>query len=194
MKPKRSHLERTIIWSCTTFGICVVITCNLSNHVDAFKCDIVHGSDNLPGWSNTKEEAIKRKTYICDVLLTYSAFENDTAYNLKPLKGWVEYSWREGFWYLTTKKDTGKDVSYRIAVVDSGDKKHWIARNPEHGSHGFDVLNFETGYPPNQIEAFKSELPPSDTLYYNVLKKDTLDFRHENIKGRIRIVLFRKKR
>ncbi|MBS1522215.1 MAG: hypothetical protein JST50_14530 [Bacteroidetes bacterium] len=192
MKPKRSLLERTVIWTSVIFGICIVVTCNLSNHVDAFKCDIVHGSDHLPGWSNSKEEAIKRKTYFCDVILNYESFDNDKTYDLKPLKGWVESSWRTGFWYLTTKKDTGKDISYRIVVPNSGDKRRWIVRNPAKGSYGEDVLNYDTGYPPDQFEALKDKLPSSDTLYYNVLKKDTIDFRPENIKGRIKIILLRK--
>lgn len=191
MKP--SLLKKTVTWTSIIFGICIVITCNLSNHVDAFKCDVVNGSDHLPGWSNTKEEAIRRKTYVCDVVLTYAAFDNDTSYNLKPLRGWVESSWRSGFWYLTTIKDTGANINYRIAVDDKGDKRNWIARNPAQTKFGEDVLNYNTGYPPDQFEAFRDMLPPSDTLYYNVLKKDTNDFRPENIKGKIRIVILKKK-
>jgi hypothetical protein len=192
-KPKHSPLERTVKWCGIGFIACIIITCNLSNHVDAFKCDIVNGNDNLQGWSNFKEEAIKRKTYVCDVNLNYEPFDNDKSYALKPLKGWVESSWRTGFWYLTTKKDTGKDISYRTVVDNNGDKRHWIVRNPTGSSYGEDVLNYDTGYPRDQFEALKDNLPSSDTLYYNVLKKDTIDFKPENIKGRIRIILLRKK-
>ncbi|MBS1527486.1 MAG: hypothetical protein JST19_17700 [Bacteroidetes bacterium] len=192
-KPKLSYLKKTFKWVGITSIACIIITCNLSNHVDTFKCDIVNGSDHLPGWSNTKEEAIKRKTYVCDVILTYNGFDHDTTYALKPLKGWVESSWRTGFWYLTTSKDTGTDIFYRIIVDDKGDRRNWVARNPAHSRFGEDVLNYNTGYPPNQFEAFKDTLPASDTLYYNVFKKDTNDFSPENVKGKIRIVILRKK-
>jgi len=191
-KPKLSPLEKTVKWIGMAFVACVIITCNLSNHVDAFKCDIVHGSDNLPGWSNTKQEAIKRKTYVCNTVLNYESFDNDNTYDLKPLQGWVESSWRAGFWYRTTKKDTGRDISYRIVVDNKGDKRQWIIRNPGSTSYGQDILNYDTGYPPDQFEAIKDKLPESDTLYYNVLKKDTNDFKPENLRGKIRIVILRK--
>jgi hypothetical protein len=193
MRPtNKSPRKNFIKWTSLLFGVCLIATCNyLSNNVDAFKCDLVNGSDHLPGWSNSKKEAIKRGTYVCDVIMTHKSNTFDKKYYLKPLKGWVENSWRRGFWYLTTNKDTGSDVSYRIMIDDSGDKRHWLARNDSGLKNGDEFLNYNTTYPPDQFEAYLNALPPSDTLYYNVLKQDTLDFKPENIEGVFRIVLFR---
>lgn len=172
---------------------CIIITCDLSNHVDALKCDIVNGSDHLPGWSNSKEEAIKRATYVCDVILTHESFDDNISYKIKPLKGWIERSWRGGFWYMTTEKDTGDDISYRIIVDNKGDKRPWIVRNSGKTKYGGDFLYFNSNYPADQFEAFVDTLPSSGVLYYNVLKKDTMNFKPENVEGRMKIVILNHK-
>jgi hypothetical protein len=192
MQPKQTLRRRVIKWTSILLLAGLIITCNyLSNKVDAFKCDIVHGSDHLPGWSNTKSEAIKRTTYVCAALLTYQPFDKKSPMQLKPLRGWVESSWRSGFWYLTTTKDTGSDINYRILIDDTGDKRHWLARSPLGTEMGEEFLNFNTTYPPDQFEAHVDRLPKSNTLYYNVLKKDTLDSTSKNIEGVMTIRLLR---
>ena len=189
-KTRLTLRTRIIKWTIVLFVVCLIFTCNyLSSNVDEFKCDIVHGSDHLPGWSGSKSEAIKRKTFVCDLILTHTSFDNNKAYDLKPLKGWLESSWRDGFWYLTTTKDTGKDINYRLTIYDPGDNRNWKVINDEQNGYGDVMLQFykEDG----QFQGFIDKHPLPDSLFYNVLKTDSLKFVKENIEGRFKIVLLK---
>jgi hypothetical protein len=190
-KLKHDPLAKITSWIVVVLFAFIVVTCNLSNRVDAFKCDIVHGSDHLPGWSNSKEEAIKRKTYVCDVMLSHYSLDNDQKYNLRPLRGWVESSWRSGLWYLTTTKDTGKDITYRVTIPNKGDKREWKIMNNEQGGYGYVALQYDKD--DGQFRDYIDKRPLPDTLFYNVLKKDRLNFKSENIEGRIRLIMLKHK-
>jgi hypothetical protein len=193
MKAKQSLLARITRWGGILFLVCLVITCNLSNHVDAFKCDVVHGSDHLPSYSATKEEAIHRKTYVCDIQVPSNPYKISATHIISIQRGWIEQSWRDGFWYETTTKDTGKDISYYIVLEcksDKGNLDDWTIMNNQKNGWGQMGLGFYQGRLTGHIDT----LPSSDTLRYTVLKKDTFNFNPENIEGTMVLVLRRHKK
>jgi len=189
--PKKTLLRRVVNWSGILLIACLIITCNLSNHVDAFKCDIVNGNDHLPGYSSTKAEAMHRGTYVCDVKFPANPFR--VGNHILTLKQcWIEQSWRGGFWYETTTKDTGSDAYYNIIAVYTKEKSDTtdltIMNNKQTVHFGYVQLQDFRGELTGNIDS----LPVSDTLRYNVLKRDTLDFRPGNIEGEIVLILQRK--
>jgi hypothetical protein len=192
-RPKKSLFDRVKKWGGILFLVCLVITCNLSNHVDSFKCDIVHGNDHLPSYSGTKEEAIHRKTFVCDIKPPTNPFKISDSHIITIEKGWIEQSWRDGFWYETTTKDTGKDISYHIVLQGhgfKGDLPGWAIMNNQKNGWGQVMLQYYGGYLTGHLDS----LPSSDTLRYTVLKKDTFNFNPENIEGTLVLVLQRHKK
>ena len=157
-----------------------------------FDFDIVNGSDHPNGYSSTKEEAIHRKTYICDVAFPSNPYSLSKKHTIYVQSGWVEHSWRGGFWYWTTTKDTGNDAYYNIVLICKKSKNDTtdlvILNNQKSLLTGYVQLQDIKG----RITGSISSLPISDTLRYTVLKRDTVDFDAVNIEGILPIILKRK--
>ena len=152
-----------------------------------FKFNIISGGEHLLSVSSSKEEAIKRGVYVCDVRLPYSPYKVNDTLKLSIKSGWIEKSWRSGYWYWTTIEN---NVGYSIRIVSdlSESSNHdWIVRNNRSSRFGREGLGFHNGNFGGSLD----KLPESDTLHYNVLRKDTMDFSEQNILGQLMIILDR---
>ena len=93
---------------------------------------------NAHSESETREEAIKRKTFECDVKLPEQPYRISKTKIIYLKNGWIEKSWRAGFWFWTTKIDTGGSFFYQI---------HLDCRK---GNNDTTIWNIRTEYKPNK--------------------------------------------
>jgi hypothetical protein len=169
----------------------IVILLILGHYDKTFDFDIVDGSGPHAGSSQTKEEAIKRNTFVCDVKLPAQPYKVSNSHVLYLKSGWIEKSWTGGFWYWTTYIDTN-DFYYNIVLQCSKEKNDtidWTIINKETSPHsGYEQLQDNMSYL-GTITGELNSLPVNDTLRYTVLKHDTIDFHTSNIEGTLLILL-----
>ncbi|MBT1688993.1 hypothetical protein [Dawidia soli] len=149
----------------------------------SLRFNLLTGGEHLPSASASKEEAIKRGVYICDIQPLYTPYKGTDTLILALEEGWVERSWAGGYWYWTTLPDLGYTV--RIGTRMESKKGTWVIRNNKSGYRGLEQLSFDDGQFGGSLRA----LPESDTLKYTVLGKDNLDFSAANIIGNVIFLL-----
>jgi hypothetical protein len=174
------------------FGIfifCVMGLFALGNYIDAFRFTLINIGE--AGESQTKEEAIHRNTFVCDIKLLTQPYKVSNTHVLYFKTGWIEQSWRGGFWYWTTHKDTD-NFYYNIVLQCSKakwDTVDWRIINKETSPHsGYMVLQDNMSNL-GTITGLLNSLPVNDTLRYTVLKRDTIDFHPSNIDGTLVLIL-----
>ena len=152
----------------------------------SLRFNLITGGENLPSGCPTKEESIKRGVYVCDIQLPYSPYEINDSLKLVIKGGWIEESWYGGYWYWTTIKDDYPHYSISIETDQFVNSDcDWVIRNNRTNSYGIEKLGFHEGWFGGVIK----RLPKSDTLRYNILKKENMDFSPENILGHLEFVL-----
>lgn len=160
--------------------------CVLASYNKNFQFNLIN--EGSSDYSQTKEEAIHRKTFVCDIEPSSNPYKISNSHVLYFSSGWVEQPWRDGFWYWTTKKDANSGY-YNIILIyrkNKRDTTDWrIINKPLPGSTGYVQLQDFKGRLTGTIDS----LPISDTLRYTVLKRDTIDFRPNNIEGVLILVL-----
>jgi hypothetical protein len=190
---KRKVVAGTIFkWISFRLLIGLVTLFYLGKYYPALDFDIVNGFSRHSGYSSTKEEAIHRKTYVCDVKLPHQPYNVSNTHIVSLRNGWIEQSWDGGFWHWTTYKDTGDDIIYHIVLdytKSKLDTSEWTICNKHDPTLGYVQLqDFR-----KQFTGNLSVLPKSDTLRYTVLKRDTIDFNPHNIEGELVLVLQKKR-
>jgi hypothetical protein len=166
--------------------ICIfVLWLILQTFIKSLQFDFInHGGRGL-SFSESKEEAIERGVYICDLELI-SFHSADSAINFKIKAAWVEKLWKQGTWYWTTKP---RDIGYRIMMNTS------LTENEENKLHIIKVSatdNSESiGCVVGICTGMVRSLPSTDTLKYNLRREDNLDFSEGNIIGELVLVVKR---
>ena len=184
-------LFRILKWTFGTLVISVVIIFVLGHYYKTFDFDIVDGFGPHNGYSQTKEEAIERHTFICDVKLPSQPYRISSTKSIHLKRGWIEQSWTGGFWYWTTHIDKD-DLYYNLVLEcnkDNKDKTDWTIINNKYGGRGYESLQDNMSYL-GTITGELDSLPMKDTLRYNVLKRDTIDFHPSNLDGTLVLVLY----
>jgi hypothetical protein len=188
---KNTDLKRTklFLWIAGMLFLFIVGFCILASYDQTFQFDLFNGGSS--DYSSTKEEAIHRKTFICDLETPSKPYRVSNSHILYVKSGWIERSWSSGFWFWTTNKDTGSNAYYNIILICNKSKQDtadWtIINKPKSDRDGYLQLQDIKGHLTGTIDS----LPTSDTLRYTVLKRDTIDFEYSNIEGVLTIVLRR---
>ncbi len=186
------NLSTLLKWLLGIFISATVALFVLGNYIDTFRFDMLNGWDHLENYSQSKEEAIHRNTYVCDIKLPIQPYKVSNTRVLYFKRGWIEQSWRGGFWYWTTHKDTGANFYYNIVLQCSKSKKDtvdWTIINKETSPHSGYMSLQDNMANLGTITGQLSSLPINDTLRYTVLKRDTIDFRPSNIDGTLVLIL-----
>jgi hypothetical protein len=181
----KSKQIKLFSWIALTLFLFIVGFCVLASYNQTFQFNIFNAYSSE--YSSTKEEAILRKTFVCDLKTPSTPFIVSNSHILYVHSGWIEQSWSGGFWFWTTNKDTGSNIYYNIILICSKsmqDTTEWTIIN-KHKSNGYMQLQDIKGRLTGTIDS----LPVSDTLRYTVLKRDTIDFKPSNIEGVLTIVL-----
>jgi hypothetical protein len=145
------------------------------------------------GDSQTREEAIRRKTLVADLVTPTNPYFISKTHGLYVQSAWIEKPWREGFWYWTTNIDSISDDWFEVTIIRKkigSDTTVWPTINKGKDTSTFGnqlVDDNQLG----RLEGTLRDLPSSDTLRYTVLKRDTIDFRPNNIEGTLILILKR---
>jgi hypothetical protein len=177
-------------WAARVLIPGLIILIYIGHYWPALNFDIVDGFGRHSGYSLTREESIHRKTYICDIKLSYQPYKVSNTHIVSLRNGWIEQSWDGGFWHWTTYKDTGNDIYYHIVLnytKNKLDTSEWHIINKHIPNVGYIQLQDLR----EQFTGTLTTLPKSDTLIYTVLKCDTIDFRRSNIEGKLIFLLQR---
>jgi hypothetical protein len=173
---------RKIVLGILIFVVLVII----SQSFTIFQFNFVKGGGNLSS-SATKAESIKRGVYICDVRVAYYNNKLDSA-AFKVDEAWVEKIWRDGVWYWTTQPE---DFGYRIKLktpLSESKLSQLEFMNDRYSALGdYEGLGCCCG----ECGGTVRELPPSDTIAYNILKDHIPNFDSSNIVGQLVLVLER---
>jgi hypothetical protein len=177
------------MWMFGLFITGMVVLMVLGNYLVAFRVTLLNiGKAN---YSETKDEAIHRNTFVCDLKLPAQPYKVSNTHILYLRSGWVEQSWRMGFWYWTTNKDTD-NFYYNIVLLCTkakGDRVDWTIINKETSpGSGYMSLQDDISHL-GRITGIVNSLPVNDTLRYTVLKRDTIDFQPSNIEGTLVFLL-----
>jgi hypothetical protein len=169
------------------FLIIVAASLLLPFFFKALRFDFISGSDHLPAASLTKDESIMRGVYLGEVRLISSPYKLGDTLDIEIVEGWIEKPWRSGTWYWTTIVE-GYGCTIRIISPSNPEQKgKLVIRNNKSTGWGLEGL----GYAVDGFGGHLSELPESDTIRYNILRKNNLDFSKENVIGVIEFLIVR---
>ncbi|MDB5154918.1 MAG: hypothetical protein JWR54_3669 [Mucilaginibacter sp.] len=193
-KGTKSRQAKLFLWIAGTLFLFIVGFCVLANYNQTFQFYLFNAYS--ANYSSTKEEAIHRKTFVCDLETPSNPFIVSGSHVLYVHSGWIEQPWSGGFWFWTTNKDTGSNAYYNIVLIGSknkNDTSDWtIINKPKSNSSGYMQLQDDLNRL-GRLTGTIDLIPISDTLRYTVLKRDTIDFTPGNIEGVLTIVLRRKR-
>lgn len=193
MRSKRVKFSLSI-WLVIVFGTLIlsfVGLCILGSYFRQFEFNIVDpGSHQV---SQTKEEAIARKTFVADLITPTNPYKISENRSLYIESGWIEKAWSGGFWYWTTHVDTSSDAWFEVTVIRKKlgiDTAEWTIINKGKNSQSYgNQLGDDNNN--SRLTGTLADLPSSDTLRYTVLKRDTIDFHDKNIEGTLVLLLKR---
>jgi hypothetical protein len=149
--------------------------------------DFINGGGYGPSSSASKEESIERGVYVCDVMFVRCQYKNGKEVDLRVKEAWIEKLWRGGTWYWTTKliDNAGYSIELRTSLSSDEEEKLHITNNKLSALGDYEGLGCCCGGCKGSLK----ELPANDTIRYNLLKKDNLDFSEENIIGELVLVV-----
>ncbi len=190
MQRKKANLSLTF-WLTLTIGFIILLMIGLvilGSYDRTFSLNIIN--ETSAGSSTTKEEAIKRKTFVCDLVTPTTPFYISKTHILYVESGWVERPWITGFWYWTTNIDTSRNW-YEVTVIrhkSNLNTAEWpiINKGKDTSGYGSQLQDDNNN---KRLTGTIDDLPSSDTLSYTVLKRDTIDFRPSNIEGTLILLL-----
>jgi len=179
---KTDNMKRIII-VIVALGFLIVIS---QIFFKSLQFDLINGGGNLSS-SASKGESVKRGVYICDLELV-SFYRTGDSINFKTKEAWVEKIWRDGVWYWTTQsEDIGYQIKIRTSLTDDQQARLHMINNRISALGNYEGLGCCCGECSGSIK----ELPKSDTIRYNVLRKNNLDFSDSNVIGELVFVLKR---
>ena len=181
-------------WFLLAFGILIILfggLCILGCYFKTFSFNIVDPGSTQ--WSDTKEEAVRRKTFVADLITPVNPYKISNNRILYVKSGWIEKSWSGGFWYWTTNIDSSSNNWFEITLIRKKlgtDTTEWkiINRGKNNQSYGIQLQDDNNNH---RLTGTLDDLPSSDTLRYTVLKRDTIDFHDKNIEGTLVLLLNR---
>ncbi|HEY3387077.1 MAG TPA: hypothetical protein VGK46_11245 [Saprospiraceae bacterium] len=165
--------------------VAILVFFTLQIFVKSLRFDFINKGGRLAS-SASKEEAIERGVYVCNVHLV-SFHKNDGDLKFEITEGWVEINWNPGVWYWTTKPDsTGYTLKF-FTTLDEDEENKLVFTNNRQSEWGFEHL----GCYGEGCAGHLSYLPENDTIRFNLRKVNNLDFSKENIIGELVLVLKR---
>jgi len=183
------QLSRILKWTFGALFIGLLILFVLGHYFKTFDFDIIDSGPHTES-SQTREEAIERHTFVCDVKFPSNPYRVSGTRRLYLKSGWIEQSWVGGFWYWTTHIDHD-DFYYNITLLCSkakGDTTDWTIINKKVKlNRGYQQLGDLTYL--GRINGTLDSLPVKHVLRYTVLKRDTIDFHESNIDGTLLMIL-----
>ena len=152
----------------------------------SLRYDFVKGGGGLSS-SVSKEEAIERGVYICDLEFV-SLHTSGIPIDFDVKEAWVEKMWRSGAWYWTTRPEKfGYQITLHTSLTENQKDKLHLRNDRMSGVGGYEGV----GCFGDDCMGTIKELPESDTLRYNLLQNDNIDFSEGNIIGEMILVLKR---
>ncbi len=148
--------------------------------------DFINHGGYGPSSSISKEESIERGVYICDLeLVSFHSMRDSINFRIK--EAWVEKIWRRGSWYWATipEDNTGCSIQILTSLTEDQENKLHLINNRISALGNYEGLGCAGGGCSGTIK----ELPKSDTITYNVLRKSNLDFTDSNIIGELVLVV-----
>lgn len=156
--------------------------------IKSLRYDLINGAGHGPSSCSSKEEAIERGVYVCD-LIPVSSLKYNESKNLKIeiKEAWIEKSWvRTSGWYWSTKIEDGYNIEIITSMTD-GQFKDIDDKNPSGDYIRLGCLL--TGECGGDVE----ELPSSDTLTCDLLFASNYVYNDPNTKH-VELTFFLKKK
>jgi hypothetical protein len=153
--------------------------------IKSLRYDFINNGGYGPSASASKEESIERGVYICDLELA-SFHKQDDSMKFKIKEAWIERTWYRAAWYWTTIPDsTGLSLRIHTYLNEKEEERLHIINNRKSSLGNFEGLGCSDGTCYGSIQ----QMPKSDTIRFNLLKKDNIDFSDKNIVGEISFIV-----
>jgi hypothetical protein len=175
---KNESVTEGVFASISSIILTFILWVILSSISNFFSFDLVRGGDRLPSYSNTREESIKRKTYVSDVKLIVVK-KPDSMY-LDVSQGWIEKSWASGYWFWTTHESIGNLYHVSIPVKDI--KGTWNIYHEQNQ----DYLHFDSSE--MELRGNIHGLIGHDTITYSITKNARMRFEQSDVIGKLILI------
>jgi hypothetical protein len=157
----------------------VILYFILSIFVKGFRFDLVNQGGGGTSETPSKEESIDRGVFVCDLTFASNGCSRLSASDVS--EAWIERQFSRGIWYWTTNVASGYTIRINLNDRQFSDERLAMFRTC------YDEREFVVCLG-DRCSGFLRIFPEADTVKFNVMKREGIDYSAANIECDIDLI------